>query len=98
MIKIVEPSEEARTRNTFHCDLDSETSKSEDNDCEENIVSAAVIEHFDNEELFGITYPVTRTERMVSAKQKEALENEYQQQLKKQKPNRNRGDKDKTTQ
>jgi hypothetical protein len=62
LIKIVEPFQESRTRNVFCEAPDPETSDSEGDSCEENIISAAVMERFDNEELFGFTYPVTRTE------------------------------------
>lgn len=81
LIRIVEPSEDVRTGDIYYTDQDSDTSESgnESESCVENVVSAAVMERFDDDEIFGFTYPVTRTERTMSAKRKEAMEAEYQQ-------------------
>ena len=44
------------------------------------MLSAAVIENWgENDADFKITYPVTRSERTMSAKHREAMETKYQQ-------------------
>ena len=81
LIRVVEQRDEGLTEGAYYANLDSDTSESDDegDSCIENVVSAAVLERDNDEEVFGFTYPVTRTERTMSAKRREAMEAEYQQ-------------------
>ena len=79
LIKIVELDEDERTDLTYYCNLDSDTSDSNDEGCDE-IISAAVLEQNDeDDDWYGFAYPVTRSGRTTSAKRKEAMEPEYEQ-------------------
>jgi hypothetical protein len=81
LIRVVEQMNQEHTGEAYYANLDSDTSESggETDSCDENVVSAAVLERYNDDEVFGFTYPVTRTERTMSAKRKEAMEAEYQQ-------------------
>ena len=86
LIRVVYPENEELTSDIYYGNLDSDTSESDSNDeySDENygaqMLSAAIMEQSDgeyNEARF--TYPVTRTDRTMSAKRREAMEAEYQQ-------------------
>jgi len=78
LIRVVGLSDQELTENTYYCELESEASETEesDRDCD-NLISAAVLGDWHNHEEAGLTYPVTRTNRTMSAKRKEAMEGEY---------------------
>ena len=94
LVRVV-PSDVNKIDNeVYFGNFDSDTSESEREgdesceDCMDNVVSAAVMENWDeNDEDFQITYPVTRSERAVSAKRREAMEAEYQQPRKRRQAN-----------
>jgi hypothetical protein len=85
LIQVVYPNEDERTREEYIGNLDSDTSEnnsivseSESDMDGDQLVSAAVLSQWNEDEEVKFTYPVTRSGRQVSINRKEAMEAEYQ--------------------
>jgi len=88
LIRVVEQNnDKGLTNEIYYGNLDSDTSTSEEEyydseSCDEILVSAAVMNSHQNDEehtKFKFAYPVTRSEKLATAKRREAMEAEYQQ-------------------
>lgn len=81
LIRVIYPENEELTEDIYYGNLDSDTSESEESDeiYDEQMFSAAVMENFkDDFNQTKFAYPVTRSDKAMSNKRREAMEAEYQ--------------------